>query len=283
VARPSLIPRPDPERRERRVAGGLFFATCASVFTVNLFSWQPGSWADPASPIRAAVFTFTLMSILLAHELGHYAMARHHGFRLSLPLFLPFPWLVGTLGAVIRLREAPRTRAGLLEMGAAGPLAGLLVAAPMAVAWVLVAAPPTPTDIELSRPLLFWVVSLALTGVPPGAISTVDPLGFAAWIGCLVTAMNLLPFGQLDGGHVAAAMVPERARTIGWVVTGALLVMAFWWPTWAIWAAVLHLIGTRHPVEIRRDRRPPGPRAQRYAIGALMAFVLTFTPVPVSF
>lgn len=275
-----LIDKPDPERRERWVAGTLFFATCCTVFLVYALGWQePSSVAQAGG--RALLFTLALMTILLLHELGHVVLALHHGFRIGWPWFLPFPLFVGTLGAVIRMRETPRTRTGLLEMGAAGPIAGLIVVIVVLVIRGVVGSVPVPEGgLELSTPLVFHVVSLALFQGFADPVSSLDPLGFAAWIGCLVTAMNLLPLGQLDGGHIVTSLAPSWSRWVGWGVTGALLLAGLWWPGWAVWAAVLHLMGARHSVPVRDTTMPPTRRAKAIAAVALFCFALSFTPIP---
>lgn len=275
-----LVPRPDPERRERRIAAGLFFATCCTVFLVYGLGWQdPGAVGVVGG--RALLFTVALMSILLIHELGHVVIALRHGFAIGWPWFLPFPFFVGTLGAVIRLRETPRTRTGLLEMGAAGPLAGLIAVVGIALVWAWVVPAPAPEgSLILATPLLLHLVHGVVHQAWAPAVSSTDPLGFAAWIGCLVTAMNLFPLGQLDGGHVASALAPRRAGLIGWCVTAALLAAGFWWPGWAVWVAVLHLMGARHATPVRDPTSPPTARAHWVAIASFVAFLLTFTPVP---
>jgi membrane-associated protease RseP (regulator of RpoE activity) len=258
----------------------LFFSTCCSVFFVRVWMWEPGAVADdPRQLERALWFTATLMGILLAHELGHYAVARSHGFSLSLPWFLPAPILVGTLGAIIRLEEDPRDRAGLLEMGAAGPLAGLLVVVVAFSARLAAGTEGLDGGTTLGTPLLFAGLSWVWTG-EVAQLGTADPVGFAAWLGCLLTAMNLLPFGQLDGGHVLNALVPRWARAVGWATTLALLLGGLVWPGWAVWAALLHLMGARHPVQVRRDEGLPTGRPLLVAVLAVLAFVLTFMPVP---
>ena len=274
----SLVPKPDPDARERRIAGGLFFATCCSVFVVNLLRWREGSLLDDPDAVgRALLFTVLLMGILLAHEMGHYAVARLHGFRLTMPWFLPAPFLVGTFGAVIRLEESPRTRTGLLEMGAAGPLAGLVAVALALALGALFGGEveARPAEVVLARPLLLYLFGT-------GPVSPVDPVAFAAWIGCLLTAMNLLPFGQLDGGHIASALAPEHAEKLSWGVTALLLAGGLLWPGWPVWAVVLHLLGTRHAVAPRRAEARLSPRARWAAGAAVLAFLLTFTPAPIT-
>jgi membrane-associated protease RseP (regulator of RpoE activity) len=259
----------------------LFLATCCSVFVVNWLGWQssPGSLEGG---YRALLFTTVLMCILLAHELAHFAVARRYEFLVGLPWFLPFPLMLGTLGAVIRLKESPKTRQGLLEMGAAGPLVGLAATAVVLVAWR--ASGPIPADpdaLHLSTPALAHVVSLLLTLELSPEISSADPLGFAAWIGCLVTAMNLVPLGQLDGGHVVAGLAPNRAKWIGWGATVALLAAGLLWPGWAVWIAVLHLMGARHSVQVRDPHTVPSRRGKWVAVACGVAFLLCVTPVPV--
>ena len=239
MRRNRLLDPTDVEAPGRRLAVFLFFGTCASVFVVRWLRWEPAGLDPWTRSWNAGLFTSTLMAVLLAHELGHVWVARAHGVRLSGPWFLPFPLAFGTLGAVIRMESRPRTRAGLLEMAAAGPLAGFVVVL-LALGirrWSGEGADPGP----LGQP---WVVLLA--GRPVG---TSDPIGFAAWLGCLLTALNLVPLGQLDGGHVLTAIVPRQARRLGRGVTVALLGLAWWWPGWALWAAAIHLLGGQRTLQ----------------------------------
>lgn len=269
----------DPEVQERRIAVGLLVATCASVFLVYLLRWQEGPWIDGSGGAawRALLFTGALMGILLAHELGHWLTARSHAIRLALPWFLPAPVLVGTFGAVIRWSDVPRTRTGWLEMAAMGPLAGLVAVIAAVGVWLIGGAAPMG-HVVLARPMLWWIASFALTGRSPPTLSAEDPLAFAAAIGALVTAMNLVPIGQLDGGHVAGALFPDHARTISRVATVLLLAMGLIWPGWAVWAALANLIGG--PAEPPRDRKPPTRRARAIAVACVLAFALCFTPRP---
>jgi len=270
--------RPDEGPRQRRVAAILFASTCLSVFLVHLLGWQPAISVSAAA--GSMMFALALMGILVAHELGHWWAARRLGFRLSLPWFLPAPFLVGTLGAIIRIEERPPHRSALLLMGAAGPVAGLVAVIAVLLLRGALGLGAPPSEWALTRPLLWWVVGVPLgaTGAPtPG-----DPLGFAAWIGCLVTAMNLLPFGQLDGGHVAGALWPAYRARLSWGVTGLLLVLGLLWPPWAAWAALLHLLGAKVSVVPRDDDEPPTLAARRVAWLAGATWLLCVTPVPSS-
>lgn len=271
--------RPDRRVRQRRVAMALFVATCVSVFVVHRVGWQQAQGWDA---VRGSLgFSIALMAMLVAHELGHWWAARWQGFRLSLPWFLPAPLLVGTLGAIIRIEERPPTRGALLVMGAAGPLVGAVAVVMLLMARGMWGVPEVdPGAWALRRPLLWWVVGAPFGATSPPTPS--DPLGFAAWIGCLVTAMNLLPFGQLDGGHVFGALFPAWRERATWGVTAVLLLLAVVWPPWALWVAVLHLLGAKAPVEPKDVRSPPGPHEVRVAWAVALVFLLCVTPAPTS-
>jgi len=279
----SLIPKPDPVRSERRVASLLFLATSFTVFMVRWFRWQPeGGNGGLEGVATSLVFTGALMGILLAHEMGHYLVAQSHQFRLSLPWFIPFPFLVGTLGAIIRLRQRPKTRSGLLEMAGAGPLAGMVVIVVCVVASMVLENPPVAatSNIQLSTPLIFSLVSVMCGGPWEVWVSPLEPLAFSAWIGCLVTALNLLPFGQLDGGHILCALVPGWSKRMSWIVTVILLVGGIFWAGWLAWVVALHLLGTRHPMDVRNPSQPPSRRACMVGLLCSLAWCLCFTPVP---
>ncbi|MBN1334599.1 MAG: site-2 protease family protein [Deltaproteobacteria bacterium] len=264
----------------------LFVATLASVYVTYGFMWDGGNpFTDPGVAGRSAAFASSLMIILLAHEMGHYAVARAHGFRLSLPYFIPFPAGFGTLGALIRLRSPPPNRTALLEMGAAGPLAGavcsfLALAVGLPLGGEVLEPDPGTTILVFSDPLAVKLVGTLLLGAPPDRYALLHPVGLAGWIGCLLTAINLLPIGQLDGGHIAAALVPGRARILSKVLLGLLVVGAVAWPGWGVWALVLLLLGAWRSLPV--PVRPPlTPRSRRIALAAGAVFLLTFMPRPI--
>ncbi|MEZ4236006.1 MAG: site-2 protease family protein [Myxococcota bacterium] len=231
--------------------------------------WRGGTWAE------AATFCAVLLAILGAHELGHHAVGRRHGLRVSMPLFLPAPFLVGTLGAILAIRDRPRSRSALLELGAAGPLAGFAVIAAV-TALHLATATPQPGGDPLARPLLWWLLGALTGGVPP--LTTADPVGYALWVGCLVTAMNLLPFGQLDGGHVAAALAPRSVRASRWAVTAGLVALGALWPPWWAWLGAVWVLAARRPWPA--EGPPPSRRARLVALVTVGVFALCFTPSP---
>jgi membrane-associated protease RseP (regulator of RpoE activity) len=213
--------------------GGLFVLTCASVF-VTLFFYEKSDGEATASAARAAAeFTASLLAILVAHEGGHYVAAKSHGVDASLPYFIPLPLVspFGTMGAIIRMRGAIATRRALLDIGAAGPLAGLLLALPLYAWGVAHSHPLHPMPLvdanaanggdggELGTSLLLRALNAAFAPRPPDdAPLVLSPVAYAAWVGMFVTMINLLPAGQLDGGHVAYALLGERQNRVArWV------------------------------------------------------------------
>jgi membrane-associated protease RseP (regulator of RpoE activity) len=252
--------------------------TCTSVFGVYVIAWAPRGRAVDLG-WNALAFTTALMFILMVHELGHVWGAARHRMAIGWPWFLPFPFFVGTLGAVIRMKESPRTRQSLLEMSASGPLFGFAAIVLTTALWALWEGEPGPglgdSGWVLQPPLLMHAAYLIVHGSWSPGVDAAQPLGFAAWIGCLVTALNLVPIGQLDGGHVVSALMPRSSRWIGWSATAGLLVAAMWWPGWAVWAVVVHFVAGRHGVVARA----PEDRLPHIYFSILIACVLVFALV----
>jgi len=249
---------------------------------------------DPLA--KGLLFTFTLLTILGAHELGHYFACRHYGIRATLPFFIPAPptiTLFGTLGAVIKIKEPIRSRRALFDIGIAGPLAGFAFALPAAVVGLIFATPAPPAaisaassgGIQFNDPLLFILVS-KLFGLPKWI--DWNPIYWAAWGTMLVTALNLFPVGQLDGGHVLYAIAGRRVHT--WVsrvvaIGCALLaVLSIVWgqpPVYVLWTLVLlFLMKVGHPPVIEEE--PLGSTRIALAIFALLVFLLCFMPFPIT-
>lgn len=229
-----------------------------------------------------------LMPILICHEMGHYVASLLYRVDATLPFFIPLPFpgftLVGTLGAFIRIRSPiPHLRA-LFDIGIAGPLAGFVVCLPVLVLGVLEAeARPTLPDaagIGLGEPLLFQGAVLLLRGaLPEGVTLYLGPLGLAAWFGLFVTALNLLPIGQLDGGHVTYAVFRERAFAISRVASWVCVLLTYFGPNWLIWSILLRILGRRHPPTLD-DAFPVGKGRRAVALVGLVVFVLCFVPDP---
>jgi len=260
----SLIPRPSRAALAWRATAVSLAGRAAFVFAIGLALYVPG--ASLGAAVRpAATFATCVLAFFVAHEAGHLVAARRAGVAAEPPWFLP-------LGAVMRLREAPPTRSALLDIGAWGPLAGVGALAALLVVRLALGGPmPAEGSLALGTPALWWLVAAPFGG---GAPSTSDPVAAAFCLGALVTALNLVPFGQLDGGHVVAALWPARAVAIGWFVTAVLLVAGAWWPGFAVWAAVIHLAGSRWPLRARKEHAAPGPRSRGVAIAVGIAFVL---------
>lgn len=262
--------------RERRVAVTSFVATAVSVVVVH--RWNSATSSPSGSWLDSAVFAVVLLAILGAHELGHHLVARRHGMTVSWPLFLPAPFFVGTLGALLRVHDRPRTRTALLEMGAAGPLAGFVVLATALCVRIAMGTPEIGGDV-LGRPLLWWLIAGMAPGPTP-LLTTADPVCYAVWVGCLVTAMNLLPFGQLDGGHVATALSPRSARYVGIGVAVLLGGLGFAWAGWWAWLVAIHLLATRRPMSVQTSGPLPSHRAQGAALAAAVVWGACFSPAP---
>jgi len=248
----------------------------------------PMSWAfaQPSRLLLGVPFASTLMLILLAHELGHYLCCQYYGVYATLPFFIPAPTLIGTLGAFIRIRSPIRSRTALFDIGIAGPIAGFLVATavlifamPLSRVMPLTAA---HSDIDLGYPLIFRLAWYVLpTSAHPSAMHAIyfHPTAVAAWVGMFATALNLLPGGQLDGGHIVFSIAPRAHKVISRLTILALIPMAlYFWAGWLIWAVLLRISGMRHPMvaewpEVAGFRR-------WLALFALLMLVLTFAPAP---
>jgi len=238
------LPRPaaPPRRRPRGPVWNivLFVLTCfTTLLAGTMFSGSPTFDAfrtsrEPFQWILSGLpFAATLLAILVVHEFGHYFTARARGAAVSLPYFIPAPpviFMAGTLGAIIRMRSAVRDRNALFDIAAAGPLAGLAVALPAALlglAWsTLVPAPPGPHLVFGESILTRVLVWLRFGALPDGMVVSTHPIADAAWFGFLVTALNLLPAGQLDGGRIGYALLPRHHATLGRITVAALVTLA---------------------------------------------------------
>ncbi|MGI9103448.1 MAG: site-2 protease family protein [Terriglobales bacterium] len=245
---------------------------------------------DPSRLLMGAPFAATLMLILLSHEMGHYLYCLRYGVHATLPFFIPAPTLIGTLGAFIRIKSPIRSREALFDIGIAGPIAGFVVAIATLLVSLALSKPAAtgmlPSDIVFGYPLIFdlghWMLSLVGIG---GAARVslhatyLHPTAIAAWVGMFATALNLLPGGQLDGGHMLYALSPRFHKHVSRLTVGILLPMGFFlWAGWFVWALLLAVSGMRHP------QVPPWPglRHERklLALFALVMLILTFVPEP---
>jgi len=230
-------------------------------------------------------FAVTLMAILLAHELGHWFACRHHRIRATLPFFIPAPTLIGTLGAFILIRSPIRSRRALFDVGFSGPLVGFILAIPALIVGILhskvvpgLAAGSGPL---FGTPLLVsFLVPILRPGISPHEL-LLHPIARAAWVGLLATALNLLPAGQLDGGHILRAASARWHRRITLALPFLLLPLGFFlWHGWLLWSVLLAVIAFRRTPPLY-DWRPLGHSRLAWAAVALLIFLLCFMPMPV--
>ena len=233
-------------------------------------------------------YCLSLMTILGAHELGHYFAARHHKVPVTLPYFIPLPLPpIGTLGAFIRLKAPVTSKRALLDVGAAGPLAGLVFAIPILLYGLSISpVEPLPDgSYYLEGNSIFYALAkLAVKGqvLPDGSQDVLlSQVAWAGWVGLLVTGLNLIPVGQLDGGHIAYALFGKRARLLYWpvIITLVVLVVLTRTPMWALWAVLLFFLG-RFYAEPLDDVTPLDGRRQVLAIFSMLVFFLVFVPIP---
>ena len=243
----------------------------------------------PTLVLAGLGYSVPLLLILLAHELGHYLACRHYRLDASPPFFLPFiPFvpLPGTFGAFIRVRAPIRDKKALFDMAVAGPIAGFVVALPFAAYGIvhtrLNFEPLSDGTIFFGYPLVIRLLQLAFAGHTFSSAHVVEhPAFMAAWWGFFVTALNLIPAGQLDGGHTLYAVFGRRHRLFRWPVLAALVGLGFFYTGWWVWAGiVLVLTGLRHPTVLDEDT-PLDPFRKKVAAGVLLIAVLSFVPVPI--
>ena len=287
---PAPIHRP-VERRDaitpRKLLFHLFLlglTALTTTFAVGLF------WLDGLG--QGVIYAFTVLTILAAHEMGHYIACRWYGVDATLPYFIPVPLPpIGTFGAFIKMRSPILTRRALFDIGIAGPLAGYVFAIPAAIIghYFAQAAPPLPPDGEnilINDPLLFKFLQQAM-GLP--SMLLLNPVMWAAWVGVFMTSLNLLPVGQLDGGHVAYALFGRRGhRLIGLISYLAVIGLALFsirqgmW-NWVVYVALLTLVMRMGHPPVIDDSEPLGLGRKLIAVLGLVIFVLSFLPVPISF
>jgi membrane-associated protease RseP (regulator of RpoE activity) len=314
-----------PEQSNSLVNAVLFVLTLASmIFAGSLYGIEGPIGEGFDGVVQAVVgnipnglvFAASLFAILGAHEFGHYLAARYHKCAVTLPYFLPFPGsLFGTLGAFIRLKEPPRNRKVLLDIGLSGPLAGLIVAIPILFVGLatspmdsLPLSPadaagsiqegnsilylaakyltkgellPAPMEFNGLSPVRYWIQYFFLgTPTPYGGTDVfLNHMAWAGWAGLLVTALNLIPAGQLDGGHTIFVLIGDTARRIWPLIVVSLILLGFVWSGWFLWAVLIFLLGRTY-ARPRDEITPLDPRRKALAIFGLIVFVLVFIPVP---
>ena len=240
-------------------------------------------WEAPTRLMGGLPFSLTLMFILLAHEMGHYFYARRYHVYATLPYFIPFPSLIGTLGAFIRIKSQIPSRAALFDIGIAGPIAGFVPSSIAMLVGLAFSRPLNGVDgpyMQLGFPLAFRFAAHAEHIRVPLALLSLHPIAVAAWVGMFATALNLLPGGQLDGGHITFSIAPKWHRLVTILTVCALIPLTrYSWKGWLLWAVVLAM-AAGHPAV--PDRPAVSGRRRWVALFGLLMLVLCFTPTPLT-
>lgn len=262
----------------------LFLITLLTTLIAGTLQQGINPLEDPLSLWRGIPFSFTLMMILGAHEFGHYFMSKRHHIDATLPYFIPAPSFIGTFGAFIKMKSPIMDRRTLLDVGAAGPLAGMIVAVPVLFVGLILSeiVPGTREGgINLGASVFFSLLNWLARGVMTEDTNLIlHPIAFSGWIGLLVTCMNLLPVGQLDGGHVAYAILGSKQRILARAILVLLLVLGITgWSGWLVWAVILLFMGLDHPPLVY-EWIPLDKKRKTIGWITLALFVVTFTPVP---
>jgi membrane-associated protease RseP (regulator of RpoE activity) len=293
---PTLGDRRDSRKLRPLLHLGLFLGTVATTLIAGaMFHTSSGTlrWQEtrevlrhPALWLTGAPYSFSVLAILLSHEMGHYLACRHYRIEASLPYFLPGIPILGTFGAFIRIRERITNRRALFDIGVAGPLSGFLVALPiflygMGRSRIMPVSAGGENDIYLGFPALFSLaVPYFFPKIPEGSVLSLSPYLSAAWVGMLATSLNLLPAGQLDGGHICYAISRRLHARMSRLTLISVILLGALHQAWVVWAVILLLLGDRHP-PLLDEQESLSPGRVALAVVALIIFVLSFMPIPV--
>jgi membrane-associated protease RseP (regulator of RpoE activity) len=266
----------------------LFLATLLTTLFVGAMmegASATGGLSDPRTLVLGIPFSASLLLILGFHELGHYLTARAYGVQVSLPYFVPLPLPpMGTMGAIIRMRSPIPNRKVLFDIGIAGPLLGLLLAVPVLVIGLMLSPvkPPSGVVLQEGNSLAYLFLKWLVKGpIPEGYDVILHPMALAGWLGFFVTALNLMPLSQLDGGHIAYAVLGRGHRKMVWLFLAALvgLYLLTHWQGWLVWVALAVGLGLRHPPPLD-DVTPLDPLRRVLAVAAVVLLVMLITPLP---
>ena len=289
-----LLEAPRPKFQHRYRLHALLFVLTLITTTLSGVTVRPGmGWG--AIFLSGLWYSIPILVILAAHEFGHYVFCRRHNVDATLPYFIPAPPLIfiaGTFGAVIRIKEAFPSKKALFDIGVAGPIAGFVALVPLlywgvGMSEVKAAHTVGVNTISLGEPLLYQLMAwLHFGSLPDGVDVFLHPMAFAAWFGMFATALNLLPFGQLDGGHIVYSVLGRRSWYVSVATLGAAAFLTFLSLSWVLMTAMMLImaivLGFRHP-RILDEHVPLDGRRKLVALFAVVMFILCFTPVPISF
>lgn len=263
----------------------LFMLTALSTVFVGALQSGGDPLSHPADIRKGVPFALSLLTILLTHEFAHYFASRRHRVKATLPYFVPAPTIIGTFGAFIKMKSPIVTRKALIDIGASGPIAGFIVSLIAVVVGLstseVVSVAEKKDLLHLGDSLLFSFLSRLVIGTTPAnADIFLSPVAFAGWIGFFVTSINLIPVGQLDGGHIAFAFLGEKHARLSFMLVLVMIVLGLvFWEGWLVWALLLVVIGMKHPPVVYWEETLD-PRRRFVGLCALFIFVLTFVPVP---
>lgn len=279
---------PKPEKRESKKWINVLLLMLTFLTTLMAGTYQQG--INPLVPITNLImglpFSISIMLILGSHELGHYITARRNNVDATLPYFIPAPHLLGTFGAVIKMKSPIRDKNSLVEIGAAGPIVGFVFSTIIILIGLSLSK---VVDVSGNQGMILGdsiliklLTKLYFSDLSEGKDVLLNPIAFAGWIGYLITALNLLPVGQLDGGHILYALIGEKNRIIGYVVFGIAVLLSFLWIGWIVWSVLFWVIGFKHPPTL--DSISPLSRKHKIiGIISFAIFILTFVPAPFLF
>ncbi len=263
----------------------LFILTFLSTLTAGALQKGVNIFKEPSKIIEGLPFSGTLMTILLFHEFSHYIASKKHHTKATLPYFIPAPSLIGTFGAFIKMKSPIITRKALIDIGASGPIAGFIVSVIASMIGLnmseIVLTENVLDAIKLGDSILFSLLSRLVIGVPPeGYDILLHPVAFAGWIGLFVTSLNLIPIGQLDGGHIAFALLGNKHKYLSIILVIVLVFLGiFYWEGWALWAVLMLILGIKHPPILYWEFTL---NSKRKSVGfiSLLIFIVTFIPEP---
>jgi membrane-associated protease RseP (regulator of RpoE activity) len=242
---------------------------------------------DPQVIALGIIYAVVLMGILLGHELGHFLTCRYYSINATLPYFIPFPNLIGTLGAFIKIKSRITIKHQLFDIGVAGPLTGFILSLPaliygLSLSKLVPSLSPEEGGIAFGESLLLKIlINMIFKNVPPGYDVFLHPVAFAGWVGILVTSFNLFPVGQLDGGHISYALLGLKSRKVANFFLVIFFVMGiFFWAGWLIWAIIILFLGLKHPPVVD-EATPLSPGRRIIAFVIVLIFILSFIPDPV--
>lgn len=265
----------------------LFSLTVLSTLFVGAFHAKGNPLANPSDLLKGIPFSFSILLILGSHELGHFFTSQRSKVDASLPYFIPFPHLLGTFGAFIKIRSPIPDKKSLIRIGAAGPLTGLLFAIPISVIGLKLSEVVSLSELKtmpllsLGNSILFYFIVKLSVSVPPGYEILLHPVALAGWAGILVTGLNLMPVGQLDGGHISYAVFGRYHKWVARAIFFGLIPLGLVWAGWWVWAVLLFFLGVQHPPPLN-DITPLEGKEKFLGWLSLVLFVLTFTPIPLS-